>query len=198
MRKINLYYFNELGEDAKKVAIDSMRNKIAEVTINCDSYEYRNTLNEIEKIFEVKVYDWQVGYPTYYNFKFKNLDEDAENEPRLLLRYLNNNVLRYIDNRKTYYSDDYKKKRKSKVIFNKYEYCLTGSWCDSAVDDALSNIKQSILHKYSARDFVDSMLSNFFDQWKRDYEYASSDDNIEERIIDNEYEFTESGKPYLY
>ena len=77
MRNINLYYFNELGEDAKKVAIDSMRNKIAEDTINCDSYEYRNTLNEIEKIFEVNVYDWQVGYPTYYNFKFKNLDEDA-------------------------------------------------------------------------------------------------------------------------
>ena len=95
-----IYHYDELSEQAQKLAIESMRDEISNVRIESDSYEYRNTLDKIEHIFGVKVYDWDVNeYNPYFRFEFTNIEEDTEHEPRLLLRYLNTNVLPYIDNK---------------------------------------------------------------------------------------------------
>ena len=193
-----IYHYDELSDQAQKLAIESMRNEISNVRIESDSYEYRNTLDKIEHIFGVKVYDWNVNeYNPYFRFEFTNIEEDTEHEPRLLLRYLNTNVLPYIDNKKRYYSKTARASRKSRILCNKsYEYCLTGCWCDSAIDNALNNIKQSVKNKFNARDFVESILEGFFEQWRNDYEYAISDECISEEIEANDYEFYENGKPY--
>ena len=198
-----VYRYDELSSGAKLNAIRVLRYKLSNGKIEADSYDYRNTLAEIEKIFGIKVRDWSVnGYsPTYFRFNFVNLDEDMENEPKFLLRYLNRFVLPYIDCRKTYYAKNHyenHKKRKSRIIsYPKYDFCITGAWTDWAVDDALNNIKESIMRGKSARDFVRDMLDNFFKQWNKDCEYACSDESIEEEIVGNEYEFLENGKPYL-
>ena len=100
-----IFRYDELSEQAQKVAIESMRDEISNVRIESDSYEYRNTLDKIENIFGVKVYDWSVDECNFYfRFEFTNIEEETENEPRLLLRYLNTNVLPYIDNKRRYYS----------------------------------------------------------------------------------------------
>ena len=195
-----VYRYDELSSEAKENARNSLRDRLAENRIDADADDYRNTLAEIERIFRIKVRDWSVnGYsPTYFRFYFVNLDEDIENEPKFLLRYLNNFVLPYIDCRKTYYTKNYHKKRKSRILsYPKYDFCITGAWTDIAVDDALNNIKESIMQGKSARDFVSDMLDSFFNQWNEDYEYACSDESIEEEILSNEYEFLENGKPYL-
>lgn len=193
-----VYQYNELSESAKQFAINSLRDKIAENRINCDSYDYRGTLEEIEKIFEIKVYDWRVGYPTYFRFEFKNLDDEFADEPKYLLRYLNWKVLPYIKNSRTYYTRGYHNRRTSRIMCNKeYFYCLTGCWCDWAVDNALNHLKDSVLRKDSPREFVENMLSDFFNQWEEEYNDASSDEYIEERFMEEDYEFLESGKPYL-
>ena len=175
-----IYHYDELSDQAQKLAIESMRDEISNVRIESDSYEYQNTLDKIEHIFGVKVYDWDVNeYNPYFRFEFTNIEEDTENEPRLLLRYLNTNVLPYIDNKKRYYSKMARASRKSRILCNNsYDYCLTGCWCDNAIDNALNNIKQSVKNKFNAREFVNSILEGFFEQWQ------------------NDYEFYENGKPY--
>ena len=194
-----IYHYDELSEQAQQVAIESMREKISSARMESDSYDYRNTLDKIEHIFGVKIYDWNVNeYNSYFRFEFTHIDEETENEPRLLLRYLNTNVLPCIDNKKRYYSKTARASRKSRILCNNsYEYCLTGCWCDSAIDNALNNIKQSVKNKLNAREFVNSILEGFFEQWRNDYEYAISDECIAETIEVNEYEFYESGKPFI-
>ena len=194
-----IYHYDELSEQSQHVAIESMRDSIAEMRTESESAEYRNTLEMIEQIFGVKVYNWSVNECNFYfRFKFTNIEEEIENEPRLLLRYLNTYVLPCIDNQKRYYSKTARASRRSRILYNKsYEYCLTGCWCDDAVDNALNNIKQSVKNKFNARDFVESILEGFFEQWQNDYEYAISDECISEEIEANDYEFYENGKPYF-
>ena len=193
-----IYRYDELSEQAQKVAIESMREKIGSTIIESDSYDYRNTLDKIEHIFGVKVYDWSVDECNFYfRFEFTNIEEETENEPRLLLRYLNTNVLPCIDNKRRYYSKTSRASRKSRILSNKsYDYCLTGCWCDYAVDNALNNIKQSVKKHFNAREFVESILEGFFEQWRNDYEYSNSDECIAETIEANDYEFYDNGKPY--
>ena len=192
-----VYQYNELSKQAQQVALSSLREEIAATRIEADSYYYRDTLENIEQIFRIKVYDWSVGdYKPYFRFHFVGIDEDMENEPRLLLRYLNTNVLPCIDNKKRYYSKTARASRKSRILCYKYyDCCLTGCWTDSAVDNALDNINESAKNKLSAREFVDNLLSNFFNQWQKDYEYNATDECIEEEIDSAGYDFYESGKP---
>ena len=198
-----VYQYEELSEQAKENARNSLRDRLFENRIDAVAYDYRDTLKKIEEIFGIKVRDWSVnGYsPTYFRFYFVNLDEDIENEPKFLLRYLNRFVIPCIDTRVTYYAKNHyenHKKRKSRILsYPKYDFCITGAWTDIAVDDALNNIKESIMQGKSAREFVSDMLDNFFKQWNRDCEYAYSDESIEDEIVGNGYEFLENGKPYL-
>ena len=151
--ELQIYRYNELSEQAQQLATKSMRDSIADMRIESDSDEYRNTLEMIEQIFRVNVYDWHVNeYNPYFRFDFVGIDEDVENEPRLLLRYLNTNVLPCIDNKKRYYSKTARVSRRSQILCNKsYDYCLTGCWCDDAVDIALNNINKSVKNKFNAR-----------------------------------------------
>ena len=195
----HIYRYDELSEQAQKVAIEFMKDEISNVRIESDSYEYRNTLDKIEHIFGVKIYNWDVNeYNSYFRFEFTNIEEDTENEPRLLLRYLNTNVLPCIDNQKRYYSKTARASRKSRILCNNgYEYCLTGCWCDDAVDNALNNINQSVKNRLNAREFVENLLEGFFKQWRNDYEDAISEEYIAEEIEINDYEFYENGRPYF-
>ena len=194
-----IYHYDELSEQAQNMAIESMRDNLAEMRTESESAEYRNTLERIEQIFRVNIYDWHIDeYNSYFRFDFVGIDEDIENEPRLFLRYLNTNVLPCIDNQKRYYSKTARASRKSRILCNNsYEYCLTGCWCDDAVDNALNNIGQSLKKHLNAREFVNSILEGFFKQWQNDYEYACSDECIAEEIEANDYEFYENGKPYF-
>ena len=194
-----IFRYDELSEQAQQVAIESMRDRMSGTRIESDSADYRNTLEMIEQIFRVSIYDWSVDECNFYfRFEFTNIEEETENEPRLLLRYLNTNVLPCIDNKKRYYSKTARVSRKSRILCNNsYSYCLTGCWCDAAVDNALNNIKQSVKNKFNAREFVNSILEGFFEQWRNDYEYSTSDECIAEEIEANDYEFYENGKPYF-
>lgn len=194
-----IYHYDELSEQAQEVAIESMKDSVADIRIESESAEYRHTLEMIEQIFRVNIYDWYVDkYNTYFRFDFVGIDEDTESEPRLLLRYLNTNVLPCIDNKRRYYSKTARASRKSRILCNNgYEYCLTGCWCDDAIDNALNNINQSVKNRLNAREFVENLLKGFFEQWQNDCEYAYSDECIAEEIEANDYEFYNNGRPYF-
>ena len=200
MREINfkVYSYDELSEEAKRVAIEKSRQSVGDICSEFDSDDYRSTLKKIEQIFGIDIRDYEVGLYALPWFKF-SFDDYSYNEREdcgdLLLRYLNREILPYVNNFK-YYSKG--KGKRSKVVLDPcgYSYCLTGCWCDIAVDDALNNMWDAVRRGDSCYDFVDNMLRNFFHNWQRDMQALYEDDYVAEHISENGYEFYEDGTPF--
>lgn len=213
MRQIqfNVYQFDELSSEAQEKAVDEMRESIGSMLCDFDGDDYRSALKEIEEVFEIKVYDWSVGYPgTYSRWRFKDGSRFAEmsDEPRFLVRYLDE-VERWC-RKGRYYSTPFKpcpkdeehpagltyKKRYSKVMFER-NYCLTGTWTSAVVDDYTGDKRWEYVRKgKNIEDFIDDMLYDFFNAWERDQECNYEDEQIEETILGNDYEFLEDGRRY--
>ena len=212
MREVNfkVYHYDELSDDAKKKAVDEMRETIGAMLCDFDADDYRSALKEIERVFEINVYDWCVGYPgTYSSWRFKDGSRfsDMSDEPRFLVRYLDD-VERWC-RKGRYYSGHWREvpkskehpagldciTRYSKVMFER-DYCLTGTWTSAVVDDYMEKRWDYVRRHRTIEDFVDDMLYAFFKQWERDKEDNYDDGQIEETILGNEYEFMEDGKRY--
>lgn len=201
MREINfkVYSYDELSDEAKRVAVEKSRQSVGDVCSEFDSDDYRSTLKKIEQIFCIEVLDYEVGLYALPWFKF-SFDDDSYNEREdcgdLLLRYLNREILPYVNNSK-YYSKG-KNSKRSKVVLDPYgySYCLTGCWCDIAVDDALNNMWDAVRRGDSCYDFVNNMLHDFFHNWQRDMQALYEDDYVAEHISENGYEFYKDGTPF--
>ena len=201
MREINfkVYSYDELSDEAKRVAIEKSRRSVGDVCSEFDSDNYRTTLNKIEQIFGIEVNRWEVGLRSrpWFDFSFDDFHYDeGEGSEELLLRYLNREILPHVNNFK-YYTKGRNGKR-SKVVLDPYgySYCLTGCWCDKAVDDALNNMWDAVRRGDSSYDFVNNMLHEFFHNWQRDMEAVYEDDYVAEYISESEYEFYEDGTPF--
>lgn len=210
--KFNIYQYDELSAEAKEKAVDNVRETIGSMLCDFDADDYRSALNEIEKIFEIKVYDWCVGYPgTYSRWRFNENSRfsDLSDNPRFLVRYLNE-VEQYC-RKGRYYSSPFREcpkseehpngwtytKRYSKVMFER-NYCLTGTWTSSVVDNYTGDKRWDYVRKHrTIEDFIDDMLYDFFKQWERDQECNYEDDAIIDTILGNDYEFTEDGMRYV-
>lgn len=210
-----LYKFEELEALEQRRAIDEMRESIAIGSDECDCSEYRTAILKIEEAFGIKVYDYD--YQSFsrrwgYGFKFKFTEQRWDTiadkrDRRILLRYFNAVDDRIRKEEGRYYSTPGKyvdgmftyKSRHSKVLFYPYNYCLTGTWCTEAVDDALNDFadfyRKGITR--TIREFVTEMLDEFFGNWKEDIEYHWSDDYIRYELEQSEYEFYEDGKVYI-
>ena len=209
--KFNIYQYDELSAEAKEKAVDNVRETIGSMLCDFDADEYRGALKEIEKFFEIKVYDWCVGYPgTYSRWRFNENSRFSEmsDEPKFLVRYLDE-VERYCRKGK-YYSTSFRPcpkskenpngytytKRYSKVMFER-KYCLTGTWTSAVVDDYMEKRWDYVRRHRTIEDFVDDMLYAFFKQWERDQECNYEDEAIIDTILGNDYEFTEDGMRYV-
>lgn len=196
--KFNVYQFDELSDEAKKKAIETCKPSVADLANQFDSDEFRSTLSEIEKLFDISVNVWQIGPYCRPSFRFRFTLErwrQNEEEPKMLVRYLNE-VLPYLKYAKrSYYKHG--KHRTSRVLYEEqYDYCVSGTWCDAAVDDALNNMWEAFRKGLSCRDFVEDMLCNFFNKWQRALEDSWDDDYVAEHLNENGDEFLEDGTPY--
>lgn len=208
---LNIYQYDELSDAAKKKAVENMRETIGSMLCDFDADDYRSALEKIEKIFEIKVDDWCVGYPgTYSHWRFNENSRfsDLSDNPRFLVRYLDE-VERYC-RKGRFYSSPFRKvpvdkehpagldytKRYSKVMFER-NYCLTGSWTSAVVDDYMEKRWDYVRKHRTIEDFVDDMLYNFFKQWERDQECNYEDEAVINTILGNDYEFTEDGMRYV-
>ena len=201
MREINfkVYSYDELSDEAKRVAIEKSRQSVGDICSEFDSEDYRATLYKMEQIFGIEVNRLEVGLCSrpWFEFSFDDFHyNEGEDCGDLLLRYLNREVLPHVNNFK-YYSKGRNFKR-SKVVLDTYgySYCLTGCWCDIAVDDALNKMWDAVRRGDSCYDFVNNMLHYFFHNWQRDMEAVYEDDYVAEYISENEYEFYENGTPF--
>ena len=57
MREINfkVYSYDELSDEAKRVAIEKSRQSVGDILSEYDSDDYRATLKKIEQIFGIEV-----------------------------------------------------------------------------------------------------------------------------------------------
>lgn len=201
--KTDLYLYDELNETAKKKAIEQCREYVAEICNEQDNDAYRNTLERIEEVFEIDVYDWSTDYLSY-RYRFKNERwGDNDEDPKMLVRYLNHVSDDLFKGR--YYSTDGRYENGkykysygySKVLFDADEWSLTGMWCDEVVTKAMKDTAKYIRAGWTIRDFLDSMLSSFFYQWYTNYDANRSDGNVEDYLEgNNTCEFLADGTRY--
>ena len=201
--------FDELNDKAKERALNKVIESFGYDARDFTSDDYEGTLKEIEKVFHIKVQSWEVDseYRYHYTFDFTNYrwdswDCDYEDEPRMLTRFLNNEVFPWIKGR--YFSKSYKdedgkwvsKKRYSKVLPDRDGCYLTGVCTDYAFDKAIDNAFEYVRRGYTIRQFVNEVLDEFFSSWGKDLDYLLSEEYAKDQIDEREIEFYGNGDIY--
>lgn len=205
---IKVYTIDELAEEAKKYAIDNARYSVAECLNGTDGHDYKDALNKIEEALNIKVYGWAVNeYSHNFRFRINGDWDDKADEERLLIRWLNNVAFPSCRQGK-YFSTPFKydksgkyhyRARHSKVLFEPFNYVLTGTWCTCALDDMLNKAMDIVREgRTTVREFIEQMLDGFFAQWESDMEHNSSDDTVEDYLKANEHQFFADGRAYVY
>lgn len=200
--EITLYSFDELSEKAKERAISENREALG----MCDSTfvddEYRQALDVLEEKFGIKARDLEsYGHRRYL---LQGGWDELEDDSKYLLRYLDRLSDRL--HKGKYYSTPmhkdnegnwHYKHKYSKVLSDCYSCCLTGTYCDAAVEDAMNKRYEYVRKGYTIREFIDSVLDKFCKRWQEDSDYCFSDESIIERMTDNDCTFLKSGKMFL-
>lgn len=195
---INIYKFSELSEKAQRRAWENG----PDFSGDC-SEEFRSTLAAFEKIFDIKVYRWNVN-DYGYNFAYVTAGaatEAPDGDPLRLARYIWNNYAEYISRGKYYGKLIYREnqpprhvKRYSKATFEMDNCPLTGVCFDM---DILQPVLDCLHYKRffdSYEELIDACLNDFFQAWQADIEYHASFDYFAEMCEINDYEFLETGE----
>tara|TARA_R100000008_G_C3576039_1_gene165338 strand:- start:953 stop:1540 length:588 start_codon:yes stop_codon:yes gene_type:complete len=182
--------FSELSEEAKQKAHE---NYITKGMIDFDIEENRKSLNEFEKYFPIKIKDWEYGYRNFINWEMDYLDNEIlELKGNRLRTYLINNYMDGLEKPKTYYSKNYKKKRKSKIQ-KSIDCPFTGFYLDNEILQPIFNFIKNP-DKYQD---LESIMNDCLNEWisicNANIEYQESSEYFEEMVEANEYEFLENG-----
>ena len=195
-----IYKFNELTPAAQYKAWQNGPDFSGE-----HDEQYQTTLAAFEKAFDIKVRNYNVGYPgtTFFLEKTGQAENCPENDPLRLARFIWNNYAariskgkyystpgRYIDGKYSY------KKRYSKTTFEMDNCPLTG-WC---IDhDILQPVLDCLRYKrfYSSYDeLMYNCLVSFFEAWESEIDNLNSFEYFMEWVDDNDVEFLENGEIY--
>lgn len=186
-----VYKYAELPENAKETARENYLSAgpdIAWTSENADS------LKAFEKIFPVKVRDWE------YGGRGKNIrweftgDDDHENlSGQRLAAYIWNNYKTDLFKGK-YYSAGAPSwtSRHSNIILE--SSCPFTGYC---MDDELTDALLKFMNRPDARtwkELLGECLENWLDACEKDYEAQQSAEYVGEHLEANEYEFTKDGK----
>jgi len=204
MKKISitLYEFNELGEEAKKRAINDARPWVVEGQTDILADMYGETIERIEELLGIKVKmtnkkcDWTW---TDWDNRWCLLDEDGNPNylyPELLCRFLNE-VDGKVNRAKRYWMGlGVTKERYSKVLFNQYYRNLTGDWSDQAFDIMMNNRNFYIRSGYCVSEFIDLLLKRIQEMWLKELAECRTDDYIADLLGDTfrGYMFTKEGQ----
>lgn len=206
--RTKVYKFEELSNEAKAVAIENYRNN------GNNDYDYiwndaENTVKEFVKLFDISI-----GHRSWLEFNSNMTDEVDDLSGLRLQKWLYNNLYNKLF--KNAYLRNFDGHKKHKNITNqvanntKKEYCsyysswkvdnscvLTGVCYD---DDILAPIYDFLkLRKFdntTLLDLISECYSNLRNSIESEIEYNDSDDNIEEELIENDYEFTINGNRF--
>lgn len=186
------YTFDELTPEAREQAINDVRDRDADINQCFVNDELCEGLKDLEGTMCIKLRDAEIDAWSYrFNFVMKDGWEDLEDDPRFLCRYLD----RLADNTwKGKYYNKPQKSRTSKVLFSHWQF--SGMWYNQAFSEEMNRRFEYVRDGFSIREFVDSVLTEFFSAGQRELEYCYTDEAITETILANDYEFLEDGRLY--
>ena len=200
--EITLYSFDELPENAKKKAIDDNRESIGVCESSSVSDDYKSTLDAIEEKFGITVRDLESH--GYSRFRMTAGWDEIADDPKYLPRYLDRLSSRIHKGR--YYSTPmhrdeagnwHYKHKYSNVLSDGYSCCLTGTYTDAAVDDAMNKRFEFVRKNYTIREFIGVMLDKFCQLWDDDSNYCFTDEYVREHFENNDFTFLKNGKVFL-
>lgn len=208
---IKLYSFDELSEAAQEYA----HNKYGYMWHNDFDYNYKTTLDAFCDMFDIKLVDYNFGYPkNYYHYHVCDTRTGAieiENDPIRIAKYIHNNFYDYFTTQKIY-----RTQRPQRVIIDGITYertkpipmtygntkflsqpdddMLTGDFPDGSI---LRPVYDCLTYKRffrSYRELIDACFDEFFAAWYTDIEYSYSMEYFSEMVMLNDYEFLETGE----
>ena len=199
----NLYTFNELSENAQRKAWEKSSFDFSDD----HGQEFRETLSAFERIFDIKVYHYEIGsflYKPTFEFTTAGPGADAPTgDPIRLARYIWNNYADYIlrgkfySTRGEYINGKYTyKARYSNVLKSLHNCPLSGVCYDY---DILQPVIDCLHYKRffdTYDELMHACLSAFFSVWDAEIEYSNSFEYFSEVAEINEWYFTENGEFY--
>lgn len=185
-----LFMFDELSGEAKEKARTWMRDCNAQ-----DSFAIDEAMDSSKALFEVaniKLTNWEVGPYAYSSVTFDMGDAGKLSGPRAIA-WLENNLLSKLritqeafnKNRKDYmgYGDGYR--------VGKVKSCpLTGVCYD---EDLLESLRKSVASGDTLKDAFANLADVVRKVTEAECEYQNEDEQIDDTIRANEYEFMEDG-----
>lgn len=201
MESINVYRFNELTEKAQ---LKVWENSVIDFS---DDYagEYRETLHEFEKVFDIRVYDYRVGdsvYSPYFKYVRGNTAADAPaGDPIRVARYVWNNFApgilkgKYYSTRGEWIDGKYSYKHRHSKIMLEMDNCpLTGFCADCVILQPVIDCLHYKKRFASYDALMKESLQAFFREWDAEIEYCNSFEYFQEWALENDENwYTENG-----
>lgn len=188
-----VYKFDELSEEAKEKAREWIRE-----TNNQDSYPLDEMMGSLKALFEaahLAIRDYSIGGYNRDNYvKFDMVETTKELTGKRAIAWLENNLISGL--RIT--PSQFKAKQKAYMSYGdayrigKVKPCpLTGVCYD---EDLLEALQKAVKDGETLNDAVKSLADVVGNMAKKEYEYQNEDEQIDETIRSNDYEFTVDGK----
>lgn len=211
---ITLYEFSELNEEAKKRAINDARGWVVEGETDIIGDSFWFTIEKIEEVFGIKVeedqngmlgWEWNEDHKDRFEYANWQSGNEVQDDPKMLVRYLNE-VAGRINTLKKYYLplDKWVKgrrhitapSRESKVMSKGYDHCLTGDYSDKAVDDMMNGRWVYVRDGATIWEFLTDLMVNLKVNWDDELEEMTSDDAIADLLGDTfrGYMYTKEGQ----
>ena len=198
---LTLYSFDDLSEEVQKQIIEKERWNVMEQCMSGYGTDYHNSLEKFEELMDISVSSWRVDYGSYYcNVKIDvkyAYDEEVLLEHlsgKLLLRYLQNNILPSLLTPKCYHTykhvnDKPILKSRSSRIIKECSCPLTGMCYDMYLIEPILEHLQKPNLQTTYEDLMDECVESFFKEWHNEYRYwADNEDAIREELHNNQYE----------
>ena len=199
----NIYLFHELSEQAQRKAWEKSSMDFSDD----HGDEFRATLSTFERIFDIKVFTYDVGgmvFKPTFDYVTAGAGADAPTgDPLRLARYIWNNYAdsilkgKYYSTRGKWINGKYHYTKRHSNIMKSFNDCpLTGVCFDY---DILQPIVDCLHYKRffnSYDELMHACLSEFFAVWDAEIEYSNSFEYFTENAENNEWYFTENGDYY--
>lgn len=208
--KINVFSFAELSKEVQDKVIERERWNVMDSVMECNCLEFQKALDEFQKITDSYVSSYQVDYcgcrfGKVRSDKIVYDDFDLEDlKGKLLFRYIDNEIMPYLQRGKfysTYDKGNYAKfkSRRSRIIMESFDGCpLTGVMYDYIVlkplFDYYYNWARPEYRNLTFCDVMEECYAKLFDALHEEYQYYASDEAVREELLNREDEYYEDGE----
>ena len=165
--KFSVYFYLELGDNAREKARNNVRSEVADVLSELDWQEAKDTIARLERISHVKVGWEQNSQGFYYNFtRYTGSGKQSE-----LIHQLWAHILNVVDAE------------------------FKSTWADEDMKDIIKTYVVDETHTFAwnIANIVIEFCKKVYDGTLTYYD----DECVEEYIIENEYEFKADGTRYI-